>query len=279
MAEPTLPQRARLHVAVARGLDWVWPHGAAWAYADALRWAPQEPELHFRRGGALGRAGRWPESARAFASAARLRPKSLEYQGSLVVALDRAGRIEELFVALRRLCGLRPDEGELSVLLGAVLLRHGRRAEAIKVFRWAVRLSPGHERRRFVLGEALLGPEGWVQALDSWQGARQLNPDSVTPAEPVEGRSVLHLHPGRRRERPSRKPAPSWGTRLVARLLVPWAGLGAVVRRTVVHPVAGDERQRRVRSLRRAWHKTHPRATRWPVVLLSLRRRAPDASA
>jgi tetratricopeptide (TPR) repeat protein len=279
MAEPTLPQRAHLHVAVARGLDWVWPYGAAWAYADALRWAPREPELHFRRGGALGRAGRWHESARAFASAARLRPKSLEYQGSLVVALDRAGRVEELFAALRRLCQLRPDEGELSVLLGAVLLRHGRRAEALKVFRWAVRMSPGHERRRFVLGEALLGPEGWVQALESWQGARQLDPGSETPAEPVEGRSVLHLHPGRRRERLSRTPAPSWGARLVARLSGRGMGLRAVFRRSVVHPVTGGERQRRVRALRRAWHKTHPHATRWPAVLLSLRRRAPDASA
>jgi tetratricopeptide (TPR) repeat protein len=279
MAETTLPQRARLHVAVARGLDWVWPHGAAWAYADALRWAPRDPELHFRRGGALGRAGRWHESARTFASAARLQPRSLEYQCSLVVALDRAGRVEELFAALRRLCELRPDEGELSVLLGAVLLRHGRRAEAIKVFRWAVRLSPGHERRRFVLGEALLGTEGWVRALDSWQGARQLSPESVAPAEPVEGRSVLHLHPGRRRERPSRKPARSWGNRFVTRLLVRWTGLGTVVRRAVVEPVAGDERERRVRALRRAWRRTHPRATRWPVVLLSLRRRAPDESA
>jgi tetratricopeptide (TPR) repeat protein len=213
------------------------------------------------------------------AAAARLRPKKLEYQGSLVVALDRAGRVEELLAALKRLCELRPDEGELSVLLGAVLLRHGRRAEAIKMFRWAVRLSPGHEHRRFVLGEALLGPEGWVRALDSWQGARQLNPASVTAADSVEGRSVLHLHPGRRRERPSRRPAPSWGSRLVARLIGPWSGLGAVVRRKVMGPVAGDQHQRRVRALRRAWHKTHPRATRWPVVLVSLRRRAPDASA
>ena len=57
-----LPRRARLHVAVARGLDWMWPYGAAWAYRDALRWAPDEPELHFRRGAALGRSGRWPGS-------------------------------------------------------------------------------------------------------------------------------------------------------------------------------------------------------------------------
>jgi hypothetical protein len=140
-------------------------------------------------------------------------------------------------------------------------------------------LSPGHERRRFVLGEALLGTQGWVQALDSWQAARQLNPESAAPVESLEGRSVLHVHPGRRRERPSRQHAPSWGAGFVVRLCARWTGLGAVVRRSVVHPVAGDERQRRVRALRRAWHKTHPRATRWPEVLLSLRRRAPDASA
>ena len=37
MAEATLPLPARVHAALARTLDWVWPRGAAWAYADAPR--------------------------------------------------------------------------------------------------------------------------------------------------------------------------------------------------------------------------------------------------
>jgi tetratricopeptide (TPR) repeat protein len=266
-------------VAVARGLDWVWPYGAAWAYRDALLWAPDEPELHFRRGAALGRIGRWRDAADSFGSAVRLRPRDIEYHGSLVVALHRADRSEELVEALRRLIEIRPDEGELSVLLGAVLLRHGRRAEALRVFRWAVRLSPGHESRRFVLGEALLGPRGWEDALDSWQSARNLDPKALPFEERGAARSVLHQHPGRRREWSPRPREALARPGLTARVRSGWGRLGAALQRSVVHPVTGDPRERRVRALRRAWQRAHPRSLRWPVVFESLRRRGPESSA
>jgi len=279
MSEPRLPRLARIDVALARSLEWVWPSGAAWAYGDAIRWAPAEPDLHARQGEALSRARRWSAASRAFGCAARLRPRHLGYQASLVVALHHAARHDELVAALRRLIELRPDEGELSVLLGAVLLRHGRRVEALRAFRWAARLSPGHHRRRFVLGETLLGVEGWEQALASWQGAAQLDAREADKAGSEVGRSVLHRHPGRsraraagKREEPARLPG------LFARLRGRWEGLEGV-RRSIVRKIAGDEREQRVRALRRAWQKANPRRSRFSEVLLSLRRRAPDASA
>jgi tetratricopeptide (TPR) repeat protein len=280
MPEPTLPPRARLHVAVARALEWAWPCGAAWAYADAIRCAPGEAELHFRMGDALSRARHWAQASRAFAAAVDLQPRSLEYMASLVAALHHARRKEELIEALRSLVALRPDEGELSVLLGAVLLRHGRRVEALRSFRWAVRLSPGHARRRFVLGETLLGPGGWEQALDAWQGARQLGSGASEDTRLQPGRSVLHRHPGTARARGmGKKPSPARVGDLLARALERAAALGPLVQRSLVQSVAGDARERRVRALRRAWRKAHPRGSRWPGVLVSLRRRAPDTPA
>lgn len=280
MPDLQLPRLARIDVALARSLQWVWPSGAAWAYGDAIRWAPEEPELHARQGEALSRARRWPAAASSFSSAARLRPRHLGYQASLVVALHHAARRDELVAALRRLIELRPDEGELSVLLGAVLLRHGCRVEALRAFRWAARLSPGHHRRRFVLGETLLGVCGWEQALASWQGAAQLEAGAAGSAQSEVGRSVLHRHPGRSRTRASGKKEelPARFPGLFARLRGRWEGLGGV-RRSIVRKVAGDEREQRVRALRRAWQKANPRRSRWPEVLLSLRRRTPDASA
>lgn len=280
MPLPDLPPRGRLHLAVARGLDWVWPFGAAWAYRDALRWAPEEPELHFRRGAALGRSGRWSDACWAFGLAVGLRPRETEYHGSLIAALHRAGRREELLTALRRLVEIRPMEGELSVLLGAVLLRQGRRAEALRVFRWAVRLSPGHERRRFVLGEELLGAVGWEDALVSWQNAREVHPASLNPVELAPGRSVLHRHPGRRREwSPRGKQASPPSGPLAARVRAGWGRLEAAFQLSVVRPMAGHAGERRVRALRQAWHKAHPGAPRWPFVRRFSRRRRPDASA
>jgi tetratricopeptide (TPR) repeat protein len=277
MAEPPLPLPARVSVALARSLEWVWPGGAAWAYGDALRWAPEEPEIFFRQGAAFSRARRFDAAARSFAGAASLQPRHLEYQASLAAALHLAGRREELVSALRRLIELRPGEGELSVLLGAILLRHGNRVEALRAFRRAATLSPGHERRRFVLGEILLGPDGWSQALASWQGAVRIDSRGADRDRVLGGRSVLHRHPGRSLSRTvgRMETSPS----LLRDLRGRWDRLGGLLRRALVQRVTGDEREQRVRALRRAWRKASPARSGWPAILVSRRRRSPDASA
>ena len=81
MAEATLPLPAKVHATVARALDWVWPRGAAWAYADAIAHAPGDPELRFLRGNALGRARREEQQAEREAPprhAASARPDPVE---------------------------------------------------------------------------------------------------------------------------------------------------------------------------------------------------------
>jgi tetratricopeptide (TPR) repeat protein len=264
MAEATLPLPARVHAAVARALDWVWPGGAAWAYADAIAHAPRDPELRFLRGKALGRARRWTEAARSLAEAARLRPSSVEYQGALVVALDRAGRGRELVDALRRFADLRPGEGEVQVLIGAVLRRCGRRAEALRAFRLAVRLSSLPSTRRFVLGEAILGTEGWREALAAWNEARQIEAASGSLILRNAGRrSALNFHPGQPMVRvPKREvPLPSMGplTWLRERRADARAAVLSLLRRD--WRGKGD----RVQAIRKAWRKAHPGGSRRPA--------------
>jgi hypothetical protein len=67
MATANLPRPARVHAALARALDWIWPAGAARAYADALAYAPRSAELHLLCGRALGCAKRWRDAARSLA--------------------------------------------------------------------------------------------------------------------------------------------------------------------------------------------------------------------
>jgi hypothetical protein len=70
MAEATLPLPAKIHATLARGLDWVWPLGAAWAYGDAIAHAPGDPALPgcgpvpLRRGTPAAVERRVPGSAR-----------------------------------------------------------------------------------------------------------------------------------------------------------------------------------------------------------------------
>jgi tetratricopeptide (TPR) repeat protein len=260
MTEATLPLPAKVHAGLARALDWVWPRGAAWAYADAIALAPRDPELHFRRGQALARARRFPEAARSFATAARLRPSSVEYQGALVVALDRAKRERELVEALRRFAELRPGEGEVQVLIGAVLRRCGRKAEALRAFRLAVRLGSLPATRRFVLGETLLGAEGWQAAIAAWNEARQIEAASGSLILRNAGRrSALNFHPGQPMGRlPKREPPPP------PRGPLTWlreqrAGLRSAVQ-SLLRREWRDGRDR-VEAIRRAWRKAHPGLT------------------
>lgn len=256
-ATPTLPFPASLHTAVARVLDWVWPSGAAWAYADAIAHVPREGELHFLRGRALVRAGRWSEAVRALAAAARLRPSSAEYQGALVVALDRAGRDQDLVLALRRLADLRPGEGEIHVLIGAVLRRGGRKVEALRAFRLAVRLAPTPASRRFVLGETLLGADGWAEALASWNEARQIEGSSGGLRLRRVGRSALNFHPGGHLTRVPKPPAaPSRRPRLAG--LAGWWGAAVGFLRDPLRRRAPLTPEVRVRAIRRAWRRAHP---------------------
>jgi tetratricopeptide (TPR) repeat protein len=258
MASATHPLPARIHVALARALEWVWPSGAAWAYADAIAHVPRDAELRFLLGHALSRAGRWPAAARAFAAAARLQPWSAEYQGALVVALDRAGRGAELVKALRRLADLRPGEGEIHVLIGAVLRRAGQRAEALRAFRLAVRLAPGPPARRFVLGETLLGTEGWAEALASWNEARQIEASSSGALSLRRvGKSTLNFHPGRHLARVAKPPPVAPRRPRLATLALLWSATVGFLR----HPLRAPRPLRpedRVRAIRRAWRKAHP---------------------
>jgi tetratricopeptide (TPR) repeat protein len=276
MAEAKLPLPARIHAAVARTLDWVWPRGAAWAYADAIAHAPRDPELHFLRGSALGRSRRWLDAARSLAVAARLRPSSAEYQGALVIALDRAGRRRELVDALQRFAELRPGEGEVHVLLGAVLNRCGRKVEALRAFRLAVRLGSLPATRRLVMGEALLGTDGWRDALAAWREARQIEAASGGLILIHAGRrSALNFHPGQPLDRVPRRaaPPPARGPLDWLRGPLDWLRERRVgIRKSVLFLLRGEWRRPgrgdRVRAIRKAWRKAHPGlAPRKPVAV------------
>jgi len=257
MAEAMLPVPARIHVGLARTLDWVWPRGAAWAYADAIAHAPRQPELHYLRGQALTRARRFPEAARSLAEAARLAPSSVEYQGALVVALDRAGRQDGVVAALRRFAELRPGEGEVQVLIGAVLRRCGRKAEALRAFRLAVRLGSLPPTRRFVLGEALLGVEGWHAALAGWNEARQIEASSGSVILRYAGRrSPLNFHPGQPMVRVPRRELPPPRTGPLDWVRERRAGVQAALLALLRREWIGEAD--RVRAIRKAWRRAHP---------------------
>jgi tetratricopeptide (TPR) repeat protein len=197
MAVPP-PGTARLHSLLGAALEWCGLRdGAAQAFRDAIKDAPDHAHTWFRLGDALARGGRWVEAREAFTEAARRSPESPEYHGNLALACARASDGDGAVRALRRLAELRPHDAEAYVLLGGMLKKLRRHDEAIRAFRWAVRLRPSPSTQRFVLGEALLGERGWREAMTAWDDARRLPPEAEALREPDLGRSALHRHPGR----------------------------------------------------------------------------------
>ena len=197
MAAPTPPGSARLHHLLGVTLERCgFSAGAAQAFRDAIRTAPDHAHTWFRLGDALARHESWHEASEAFREATRRVPENPEYQGNLVLALARAKEWEAVVSELRRLAQLRPHEGEGYVLLGAVLKKMRRHDEAIRAFRWAVRLRPSMSTKRFFLGEALLGERAWKEALAAWHDARLVPMEAEPRHEVREGRSGLHKHPG-----------------------------------------------------------------------------------
>ena len=263
MAHATPSPLARLHAAVAHGLEWVWPAGAAWAYGDAVVCSPDVPELHFLHGRALGRIGRWHEAARSLRRAAQLDPTSVEFLGALAIALDRVGQQGALVDALNRFAQLRPGEGEVHLLIGAVLRRAGRKVEALRAFRRAVGFAPAPGLRRFLLAESLLGERDWERALTDSDEARRIDPTRAAAEGP--GRSPLNFHPGRPlAPRPRREPAPRGLRAALRRLRAALLELRDRSRGLVGRIADALVRVQRVRAIRRAWRSAHARrAVRW----------------
>jgi tetratricopeptide (TPR) repeat protein len=266
MAPQKLPPAARLHATLARGLEWVWPAGAAWAYADALSHAPDDAELHFLRAQAAGHAGKWRDAAGALEQATRLEPTNVEYQGALVIAHHQARHDGAVLLALQRLLELRPGQGEIHLLMGAVLRRCGRRVEALRAFRLGVWLAMTPNPRRFLLGEVLLGAEAWRETVVAWQQARRLESADGAALEPAEGRSPLNYHPGLRTAKAARTPPSAGrGRSLRTALLAHWSAARSSCAGLLDRSTRALTLEQRVRALRRAWHKTRPRSAGRPA--------------
>ena len=139
---------------------------AAWATTptavESLRLAvalrPDDSELHYELGVALGRDGRHAEAEASLREAIRLRPNSVKARANLALGLGRQGRHAEAEAAYREALERGPDRPALRRGLGVSLYWQGRYAEAEAAFAEAIsaqaRLPPGPLRSRGDAGRA-----------------------------------------------------------------------------------------------------------------------------
>ncbi len=133
--------------------------------------------LHYARGVARERLGRWREAEadlRTALKAAPDQPELLNYLGYSLV--DRGEQIEEAFDMIRRAVELRPDAGYIIDSLGWAYYRLGRYSDAVEHLERAVELTPGDPTINDHLGDAYWHVGRRNEAQFQWDRALSLAP-------------------------------------------------------------------------------------------------------
>ncbi|OSZ66899.1 hypothetical protein CAP40_10875 [Sphingomonas sp. IBVSS2] len=148
---------------------------AADAFARALARAGGDGgwELHYLRGAALDRAGRWdaalPELQRAVQLAPE-EPEALTWLGNAQV--ERGVDLPAAQALLERASKLKPDDPEITDSLGRAYYADGQLAKAVPLLEAAVRADPGGARANEHLGDAYWKLGRRVEARYAWRAAQ-----------------------------------------------------------------------------------------------------------
>jgi Flp pilus assembly protein TadD len=147
-------------------------------YTELIAEQPQDWRLHFSRGAARERLGRWPEAEADLRRALELSPDQpdvLNYLGYMWV--DRGDHLQEGLAMIRRAAELRPMSGAIIDSLGWAYYRMGDYAQALEWLEAAVRLEPADPTLNDHLGDVYWRVGRRIEARFQWQRAMTLDPD------------------------------------------------------------------------------------------------------
>ncbi len=155
---------------------------AAEAYAEAIaRAAPAAASgwsLHYARGIALERSGRWPDAEAAFRRALALSPDQpyvLNYLGYTWV--DRGENLDEARRMLERASAQRPNDGNIADSLGWAMFRQGDLPGALRTLERAVEIESRSATINDHLGDVYWTLGRRTEARFQWGRALDLDPE------------------------------------------------------------------------------------------------------
>ena len=163
---------------------------ASEAYDAALARMPADAEdagswrLHYARGIAFERSGRWPPAERALERALELRPDQpfvLNYLGYSWV--DQGLNLGEAKAMLHEAVEMRPDDGFIVDSLGWAYYRLGDYEQAVTYLERAVALEPGDPVINDHLGDAYWRVGRRREARFQWERALTFEPDPADVPE------------------------------------------------------------------------------------------------
>ena len=111
-------------------------------YQEALRIAPNQPNVHAHLGNALLQLGQLNEAVAHFQKELEIVPNSAPAHSNLGVVFLATGRVEESIAHLQRSLEIAPESADAHYNLGNALLRVGRVEEALAHYKKALQINP-----------------------------------------------------------------------------------------------------------------------------------------
>lgn len=156
-------------------------HKAAKLIGRAVGAGSTSPEHHKNHGYALKALGRLDGAAQAYSRALELAPMDSAAWNDLGNVQVRLGRYREAETSFKRSIELAPDDPKPFVNLASLLSRLNRSNEAVVPSRKAVELAPKLAAAHNALGNAMRGVGKLDAAIDSFERAREIEPDAIDP--------------------------------------------------------------------------------------------------
>lgn len=156
------------------------------AMLDSLIAEAKTPEwqLHYARGQALERSGRWKDAEADLALALKLRPDEPELLNYLGYAwIDRGERLEEAIAMVEKAVASNPRSGAIVDSLGWAHYRMGDYKKAVEVLEQAVELEAGDPEINNHLGDAYWMVGRKDEAGFQWRRVLTLKPDEKIKAD------------------------------------------------------------------------------------------------
>lgn len=123
---------------------------------EEVRQRPEDAELHYELGVALGKQRKFEEAEGEFREAIRLKPQYPEAHRDLGAVLANRGKLNEAIAELQKAILLNPKDGKGHYNLANALRMQSKFPEAITEYRKAIQLDPNDAKAHYFLANALL---------------------------------------------------------------------------------------------------------------------------
>ncbi|NOZ68621.1 MAG: tetratricopeptide repeat protein [Deferribacteres bacterium] len=155
------------------------------AAEKATAGGPEDADIYYNLGVALGNEGKFKEAAEAYEKAVRIRPDFAEAYYNLGFAYDELGMYWPATEAYRQAAMLRPGDADIYYNLGVALGKAGKYKEAVEAYEKAISIRPDYAEAHYNQGFAYNELGMYKEAEHAFRQAVRIKPAFADSPSPV----------------------------------------------------------------------------------------------